>query len=245
MKKDNIVLNLLVFAEKIENGALQADLLQEASDLGFEKVEIRREYFKNLSQEKHVIQQRANDLGIELFYSVPDEVFVEGKVNDCLQSYLEEAKEMGVRHIKWNIGDFQESSSLDDLEELTNHGIQINVENDQTQGSGTIQPIYQFMEKVSEKQLSIGYVYDLGNWRFVGENEQDAVEKLGDYVRYIHVKDVCYQDGKPQAVALDKGEIEWRKILSQLPMDIPVAIEYPTTSNKEICQAKQKLEEWS
>lgn len=67
MNKENIVLNLLVFAEKVENGASQAEMLQKSAELGFKKIEIRREYFKNIHQEKHVIKQLASDLGIELF----------------------------------------------------------------------------------------------------------------------------------------------------------------------------------
>jgi sugar phosphate isomerase/epimerase len=245
MNKENIVLNLLVFAEKVENGASQAEILQKSAELGFKKVEIRREYFRNIHQEKHVIKQLASDLGIELFYSVPDEVFVNGKLNDSLQSYLDEAKEMGVKHIKWNIGDFHPSTSLDELEKLTHTDININIENDQTQTSGTIQAIRQFMEKVEEEQLPIGYVYDLGNWRFVGENENDAAKQLKEYVCYIHVNDVRYQADKPQAAKLDDGEIDWRTILAQLPQDVPVAIEYPTTNDLEIKQAKKLLEEWS
>jgi sugar phosphate isomerase/epimerase len=152
---------------------------------------------------------------------------------------------MGVKHIKWNIGDFHPSTSLDELEKLTHTDININIENDQTQTSGTIQAIRQFMEKVEEEQLPIGYVYDLGNWRFVGENENDAAKQLKEYVCYIHVKDVRYQADKPQAAKLDDGEIDWRTILAQLPQDVPVAIEYPTTNDLEIKQAKKLLEEWS
>jgi hypothetical protein len=59
------------------------------------------------------------------------------------------------------------------------------------------------------------------------------------------VKDVRYQADKPQAAKLDDGEIDWRTILAQLPQDVPVAIEYPTTNDLEIKQAKKLLEEWS
>ena len=38
MKKEKLVLNFLVFADKVKDGALQADLLQKAADLGFTQV---------------------------------------------------------------------------------------------------------------------------------------------------------------------------------------------------------------
>lgn len=240
MKDNQLVLNLLVFAEKVEKGALQAELIQEAAHLGFANVEIRREYFKDLEKEMPVIKKIAEELKITLFYSVPEEVFIEGKLNSQLSVYLEEAKAMGVKHIKWNIGDFQELP-VAELKALTEQEVAINIENDQTQTSGTIQAIAKFMEAVTKNQLNIGYVYDLGNWRFVGEDEVEAAEKLKDYVRYIHIKDVTYIDEKPAAMDLGTGVIDWQKVLTILPKDVPVAIEYPTTENSQILAAKQLL----
>ncbi|MGM0216314.1 sugar phosphate isomerase/epimerase family protein [Enterococcus sp. AZ109] len=243
MKKEQVVLNLLVFASKVEKGALQSDLLIKAKELGFDKVEIRREYFKDLAKEIPVIKQTSEEQGIELFYSVPEEVFVAGKVNSQLSEFVNEAQQMGVKHIKWNIGDFQADSSLNELQELTKQGIEVNIENDQTQTSGTIQAITTFMEAVKKETLDIGYVYDLGNWRFVSESEEKAAEALKEYVRYIHVKNVAYENDQPQAAALDEGVIQWREILAILPKDVPVAIEYPTTEDQQILAAKQLLEE--
>lgn len=79
MKKEKLVLNFLVFADKVKDGALQANLLQKAADLGFTQVEIRREYFRDINEEKTVIESEAKRLGLDLFYSVPDEVYVNGK----------------------------------------------------------------------------------------------------------------------------------------------------------------------
>ena len=47
MDKNQLVLNMLVFAEKVENHELQSTLIEEAVKLGFEKVEVRREYIKD------------------------------------------------------------------------------------------------------------------------------------------------------------------------------------------------------
>ncbi|QQP70697.1 TIM barrel protein [Carnobacterium sp. CS13] len=239
-----LVLNMLVFAGKVQNGAVQSDLIEESVALGFRKIEVRREYFKNLANEMADIKKLVEKYELELFYSVPDEVFVDGKVNSKLGDYLLEAIQMGITHIKWNIGDFAGfTGDLRELKPLTEQGIEVNIENDQTQTSGTISAIDTFMKAVEEEGLTIGYVYDLGNWRFVGEDEKIAAEQLGKYVSYIHVKDVIYMEGKPQAVGLDHGEIDWREILSVLPGNVPVAIEYPTTEKQEILDAKALLEE--
>lgn len=244
MLKKNLVLNFLVFEEKVKKGVDQSDLIVEASRLGFEKVELRREYFRNLEKEIPIIKEVAERENIELFYSVPDEVFVNKKVNSNLKEYLQEARQMGVKHIKWNIGDFTPGISLEQLRELTaTTSIEINIENDQTQTSGIISAIKKFMEAVQKENIPIGYVYDLGNWRFVGESEIEAAKILKDFVRFIHVKDVAYLDGKPQAAGLDHGVVDWREILNILPTNCPIAIEYPTSSNQEILEAKKLLEE--
>ena len=218
MRDNKLVLNFLVYADRVANGALQSDLLQEISDLGFTQVEIRREYFKDIKKEISVIQSEAERLDLKLFYSVPDEVYVNGELNPKLQQYLNE------------------------LKALVDSGVAISIENDQTQTSGTISAINTFMNAIKKTDLSIGYVYDLGNWRFVGEDEIKAAESLKDYVRYIHVKDVEVEKGQPQAIGLDHGDIDWRKVLQILPQDVPVAIEYPTTANDEILEAKELLE---
>lgn len=239
---NKLVLNFLVYADRVTNGATQSELLQEISDLGFTQVEIRREYFKNIGSEIPVIQSEAKRLSLDLFYSVPDEVYVQGEVNPKLEQYLSEAKQMGVKHIKWNIGDFIGTLHEDELKALLDQEVEISIENDQTQTSGTIDAIGRFMKAVKAAGLTIGYVYDLGNWRFVGENELEAAELLKDYVHYIHVKDVKYNEEQPIAVGLDHGVIDWRKALDLLPKDVPVAIEYPTTENTEILEAKDLLE---
>lgn len=239
---DRMVLNFLVFADKVAKGELQSDLLQEAADLGFKQVEVRREYFKDIDKEIPVIKSDAERLGLTLYYSVPDEVYVNGSINPKLKKYLKEAKRMGVKHIKWNIGDYSGQLHEEELKALLDEGVEISIENDQTQTSGTTKAIITYMKAVTKVGVPIGYVYDLGNWRFVGENEVTAAETLKDFVHYIHVKDVRYDGELPQAAGLDRGEIDWRKVLHILPQNVPVAIEYPTTENAEIVEAKELLE---
>ncbi|MEG2254125.1 MAG: sugar phosphate isomerase, partial [Vagococcus sp.] len=81
------------------------------------------------------------------------------------------------------------TGNLAELSPLTKMGVNVTIENDQTNTSGKIKAIQTFMKAVSNEGLKIGYVYDLGNWRFVGEDEEVAAEQLKQYVTYIHVKD--------------------------------------------------------
>lgn len=243
MKKNVTVLNFLVFAKEIQKGVLQNELLSHISSLGFHAVEIRREYIKDKEKELPLIKQEAEGLGMDLFYSIPDEIYIEGTLNPKLTEYLEEAKIMGMKQIKLNIGEFNGELHSKELKALVNEQISIVVENDQTQTSGTIKAIKKYMDAVKDSDLTIGYVYDLGNWRFVGENEIEAVNELAEYVQYIHVKDVSYINNQPQVVGLDQGDIDWRKVLTLLPINQPIAIEYPLNTDAEILEAKTLLEE--
>lgn len=240
----SIVLNLLVFNQEFLAGKSQKELVEKAVLLGFDKIEVRREYFRDLKSEIPEIKQLVDTHGIELFYSVPEEVFVNGTINSNLVDYLKEANEMSAQHIKWNIGDYAHfTGNLAELSPLTEMGVNVTIENDQTNTSGKIKAIQTFMKAVSNEGLKIGYVYDLGNWRFVGEDEEVAAEQLKQYVTYIHVKDVESVEGQPVAAGLDKGDINWRQVLQVLPQDVPVAIEYPTEKDSEILEAKELLEE--
>lgn len=237
-----IFLNLLVFDSDFQSGSSQVDLVRKAIDLGFTHIEIRREYFRDVDTEFQQIKELVNTFNLTLFYSVPDQLYVDSKLNPKLTTYLDEAFLLGVTQVKWTIGDFDTELHQNELKALLKKGVKITVENDQTQESGKIAAIESFMKQIKTTSLPIGYVFDLGNFRFVGETETDALDKLAPYITYLHLKDVTYQNEQPLAIDLDSGVIDWRSVLHLLP-SIPVAIEYPTSSTDAILQAKEKIQE--
>lgn len=243
MRKEQIVLNNLVFRNDHEKGMQQLEMLKKAVSFGVSSVELRREYFDDIVKETPAIAQYAVDNKLRLFYSVPDEVFVNHRLNPKLAQYYDEAQALGVYAIKFNIGDFETLSSEDvsELNQLLARGIQTNIENDQTQVSGKIKAIEKFMSAVTENNLDIRYVYDMGNWRYVGEDEVVAAEKLTQYVRYIHVKDDQGHGDNLVTVPLNEGDIAWQSILNILPSNVPVAVEYPTVNDKVIQDGVQAL----
>ncbi|QEA59458.1 TIM barrel protein [Leuconostoc koreense] len=243
MRKEQIVLNNLVFMNDHEQGMQQLDMLKKAVSFGVSSVELRREYFDDIVKETSAIAEFAADHKLRLFYSVPDEVFVNHRLNPKLTQYYDEAQALGIYAIKFNIGDFEMLSSeeVSALNQLLKRGIQTNIENDQTQVSGKINDIEKFMSVVTENHLDIRYVYDMGNWRYVGEDEVVAAEKLRQYVRYIHVKDAQGQGDNLATVPLNVGDISWQSILNILPSNVPVAVEYPTVNDTVIQDGVQAL----
>ncbi|KRM90205.1 sugar phosphate isomerase/epimerase family protein [Fructilactobacillus florum] len=245
MEKNNLVLNNLVFANARAQGELQLEMLHTAVSLGITNVEIRREFFKNIPGEIKGIRAYAEQHGLTLFYSVPDELFIGGKLNAKLTTYFTEAQQLGIHAIKFNIGEFKgfKTEQLIKLEHYGRLVDQINVENDQTQQSGSLAAIVNFLDAARRHGLQIGYVYDLGNWCYVDEDPLQAATMLTEHVSYIHLKD-CLGSGKQTVtVPLGDGELPWETILQQLPQDVPVALEYPTASQAVLEAGIAKLTE--
>ena len=67
-----IVANLLLLASEWQAGQSQADLVSELVNLGFSTIEVRREYFRDISRELPQVAELAKDHQLTLFYSVPD-----------------------------------------------------------------------------------------------------------------------------------------------------------------------------
>lgn len=244
MKKESIVLNNLVFNNEYKEKKNQLSMLKSAVDFGITNVEIRREYFFDIYAEMNDIKNLAQKNNVKLFYSVPEELFIDNKLNPDLETYFSEAETMGISAIKFNIGEFNEISAdeLQVLNSFTQRLDQVNIENNQIKTMGSINTIKRFMDIMTENNISIGYVYDMGNWRYVDENELTAALVLSEYVKYIHVKDGIGIGKSAQTVPLGKGEIEWQDILNVLPKDVPIALEYPTASPDEIVDGINMLQ---
>lgn len=246
MESTQVVLNNLLFEQAHQQGELQLVMLQKINSFGIKNAELRREYFNDIKVETPAIANYAKEQKMTLFYSVPEDLFKAGKLNPTLTEYFQEAKELGVQYLKFNIGAF-EGWHVDDIHQIQNllsMGMAVNIENNQTQQAGRIEVIDKFMQATEKAGVNIGYVYDLGNWRYVGQDEIEAAEQLASYVRYIHVKDGFGTHPNATTVTLGHGEIDWQKVLQILPKKIPVALEYPTNSSDEIEEGIELLDRW-
>ncbi|MGI2314590.1 sugar phosphate isomerase/epimerase family protein [Staphylococcus arlettae] len=243
MDKHNLVFNTLVSQKRINNGIKQHELFDEILSLGFNSIEVRRELFSNIKEEISKISNLAKDKGIELFYSVPDQIFLEGGgLNPKISEYFEEGELLGALNIKMTIGDYQYPQQLEKLKFINNQPFKFTVENDQTQQSGTINNIKSFLEDAKDAGLNIGYTFDLGNFRYVHENEVDGADTLSTFTTYIHLKNVSEDNGELIATSLGKGIIDWKTILNKLPAGLPIALEYPSNNNDEILKDKNSIE---
>ncbi|RDF85580.1 sugar phosphate isomerase/epimerase family protein, partial [Levilactobacillus brevis] len=236
MNKQQIVLNTLVFNQQHLAGESQLNMLQRIVHLGIAQAEVRREFFSDPLKEAPAIKDFVRENHLTLFYSVPEKIFDSaGTLNPNLPTYFAEAQAMGVHALKMNIGHFAAFTGdlTTALSPYANSEVEFNVENDQTIANGSSQNILTFLTAVNAAGVNIQFVFDLGNWRFVNEDELVVADKLSEFTRYIHVKNVQLKSsGAATVVALDRGIIDWQQALQKLPNDVPVALEYPATTTE-------------
>jgi sugar phosphate isomerase/epimerase len=230
MDKSNIVINTLAFLDELNNGVKQSKLLRDIHSLGIKKAEVRREFIKDFEVELQEIRDTAEELQLELYYSVPKYLYADGQLmTDEIEGYFKEAERMNCRNVKFNIGDYN-SITPENVYKINSlcdkYSIKLTVENDQTEENGRSEKIRAFLETAKELDMKVSCTFDVGNWLWLKEDPTENAYKLEPYVTYIHLKDAHMKD-KPQAVFLDKGIIPWRSILGIFNKNIPVAIEYP------------------
>lgn len=241
MNRDKIVINTIAFLPLLAEGKSQIELLDTVSRLNIKTVEIRREYIKDFPTELTQIASVARSMALQLFYSIPDNLFIEGKLKDLeLEQYLAEASMLGAKIVKLSLGNF---TGIDDLIRvrllnlLSGFAGVLTVENDQTESGGKSEKCLAFLQECERKDLNVFFTFDISNWYWVGEEPLTNVAELAKYTRYIHLKDVQLHDFIvkciPKVTTLDQGVTPWREVLEQLPQDIPIAIEYPCGPNLE------------
>lgn len=243
MRNTDLVYNTLIAQAKVNSGLKQLEIFDYIVDLGFNSIEVRREYFKDVDREIESISQFSLEKNITILYSIPEVIFLEnGEVNPEIKRYFGEAINLKATHVKMTIGNYQNKAQLQNLNLINDQPFIFTIENDQTKQSGTVQNILKFLTEAKYEQINIGYTYDLGNFRYVGEDEITGAEKLRDYVSYIHLKNVTQSADTLLATSLEQGDIDWRKAILYLPKDVPIALEYPSDEKEEILTDKQSIE---
>lgn len=224
-----IVINLLAFADAVAKGSKQAELFSEVASLGVAKVEVRREWIKDFSAELTEMRKRAEELGLEVYYSIPAVLFKAGKLDcDKVLKVFQEAKRLGATRVKFAVGEFDSMSDLSTLHKLIEeYGLFVTVEGDQSAANGRIEPILALLRACHESKVPVYNTFDVGNFVWVGQEPLYNAVQLAPYVRYIHLKDVEMTPQGPQVRNLDAGHINWRAALRLLPKDVPFGIEFP------------------
>lgn len=232
MQKDKIIINTLAFVEEMkQKGKDQSAYVAAVAGLGVGGIEVRREMFVDALAAAAAIKDEARKTGLVVFYSIPATLYKAGQLDRPLaEAVSQEAIALGAGRAKFNVGDCEKVTAEDLLwlaQQYTKRGVQLTVENDQTQQNGRIEPLVRFAEMCN--QIAPGIIdvtYDVGNWIYTGEDPHKAAEALHDAVGYIHLKDVK-QTQPPVTCQLGEGDIDWCALTKTFAPGLPVAIEYP------------------
>ncbi|MFA9397003.1 MAG: sugar phosphate isomerase/epimerase family protein [Clostridiaceae bacterium] len=237
MRKEDIVLNTLVFLNDHKKGIKQTKMMEICKELGINTVEIRREFFDNIDFDTKEVGSKAKELSLKILYSVSQYMYINKELQkDDMEKYFKEAKVIGSSQVKVVIGDYN-SVNEEEVFYMNNlckkYNMKLLVENDQSIENGKADKILAFVKEYKNLEGKIGVTFDVGNYIWQKENPLENAKKLAPYVEYIHLKDVNSMDN-PSTVYLSEGIIDWKKIIEVLPKNLLTALEYPCGDDAKV-----------
>ncbi|KZL35870.1 sugar phosphate isomerase/epimerase family protein [Secundilactobacillus collinoides] len=225
-------INTAIFLTSIQNGNTQSDCLCTLVNQPIDNIEVRGELFDTTTkdQELKAIGQLCHDNHWGLYYSIPEELFSNGQINENLAEYLYMADHYNINGLKISLGDGTDikSITLKRLsKQLQTSKVKLTVENQPNSNSempAFTEAVHRLLTLVPE----LGYTFDSGNWYWINQRPETAFDSLEDVTSVFHLKDIEHQE----TVMLDHGETEWRPMLNKLDRNVPVFLEYEIDSNK-------------
>jgi sugar phosphate isomerase/epimerase len=199
-----------------------------ALDAGADGVEVRGELLQDPQAELPRIRALAGDA--RLVYSSPEGLWGEGGLDDAAVSRsIDAAALLGASRVKMAIGafDVRRAASVQALARFADAGVELVIENDQTDTAGTLDALRSFYGAADRTGCAPGLTFDMGNWHWTGECPMRAAAELAARVVYVHCKGVQRQPARWVAVPLAQSAASWRSVLRALPRGRPWAIEYP------------------
>lgn len=222
------VCNTIAYGELMAAGQVkQADVLASIAKQPFNIVELRQEFIKGGPAEQQALKEAAERLGLTVFLSIPDVLFLDGNLNVEIEPYFKATAAVGGVQLKLNLGEYfveRLPVQLERIQELIDqYQIQLVVENDQTSTTGNARYLAEFCQEA--KLNHFGVCFDVGNFLyFAGGDPVAAAQILYDHIKYIHLKEV----DKATLEALPylyQGDVDIKNLLPKLPNDVPVAVE--------------------
>ncbi|MEZ3417542.1 sugar phosphate isomerase/epimerase [Pantoea dispersa] len=227
-KAEIIVVTAAYGAHKVAELGGQAALLPLIKAAGADGVEIRRELFSDdeLCQ-LHTLSDALRQHQLSVSYSVPEALWqADGALNPRLAQFLQEAELLGAQRLKLALGHYVSLADRQLVEVLAGSRVTLVIENDQTPDS-KLTPMLHFFHHACDAALPLDMTFDMGNWRWTGEDALQAAAQLSRYVSYIHVKAAVPHGDSFRTIALDDADDSWRTLLQALPADAPRGIEFP------------------
>lgn len=226
-----VSINTAVFLEDMQNGVSQVDCLKKLIDKPIQDIEVRGEFFQDDTRnaELNSIDKLCRAQQWQFYFSIPEELFTDGKLNENIFDYLKMAEANSIKGLKISLGSFKtlEGTDTDRLSEaLKRSEVKVTVEN-QPNENGTLNRFTKNLTCLLDVVPELGYTFDSGNWYWIDESSENAFEALKKYITIFHLKDIKDRD----TVMLGDGLTDWEKLLHELKAGTPVFLEYAINNN--------------
>ncbi|WP_133648635.1 TIM barrel protein [Paraburkholderia flava] len=208
-----------------------------AAAAGAAGFEVRRELF---ASDDEATPHALRELGAAIaalrmwsVYSTPAALYTDEGALDtaALALALDEARALGARFVKLQLGGFMDNSQTAELAAYLGNDKQprLLVENGQLPIGGTLTQfttLFDALDRDGQADL-LGMTFDVGNWRWPGEDPVEAATSLARHVEYVHCKSVTGEGARRFAVAPAADDPLCAAVLPLLPRNVPRGIEFP------------------
>ena len=221
-----VSINTAVFLNQIQQGASQYQCLKQLVGEPLANVEVRGELFQGDTREVELdkIDQLCQKQSWDFYFSIPEELFTNGKLNQTIFDYLKLSERHHIRGLKISLGSFEnldENSLMKLRTALRDSEVKVTVEN-QPNINGTINVFKNNLITLLNKVPELGYTFDSGNWYWVNERPEEALLALKKDIPVFHLEELRGN----ATVMLDDGDTAWKSLVKNLDRTIPIFLEY-------------------
>lgn len=181
------ILPTLIFPDQ---AGLTKDIERIAA-LGADGIEVRRERLMPTASLLHQAKDRIQSLHLQpVIYSAPADLWQEGRLNQNLSIYANEADSLGADWLKLGLGNMPDEMDTAALKrQLLKLHCRLLLENSQLAlRGGTAKSFAKFFRELPAGLAAM--TFDTGNWQTVGESTEEAYAMLKKYIAYVHIKAV-------------------------------------------------------
>lgn len=232
------------------------DMLSTAKDLGYNAIEVRgieKEVFAPFARhfkEKHIEHtiQKLKDKNLEISClatgaCVGDSTHPETVLGEAVV-YTDLAERLGVKFIRVMVTNkpYPEETDLDKAiviyqkicDYAKSKGVIPLIETNGVLADTKV--MKDFINKVDRENS--GVLWDVHHpYRYFGESPEDTMANIGEYIKYIHVKDSVMEDGKVKYKMMGKGDVPVVKainLLKEAGYDSFVTLEWTKRWNPDL-----------
>lgn len=243
------IISAVTWEKALKEDMLQAELPALAVKLGCKGVEFRP-YWKDVRNELPEVKKALNKFGLVATYACNDALLadsVEG-TQQSLEAMMESLNiayllEASILRVNVANGAFLADFIDNDwwkkavgsvVAAAAEKGIIVAVENPPNAIAGKVDLLFSLLTAVNSPFFKL--TYDTGNWLMAGHKPEEALDKLADYVGYVHLKDMVPQGNSYAHSYLGVGAVEvmglMNRILNGGYMG-PLALEFPGGDDPE------------